>query len=78
MREREGGKHIGNVVKLMGFLKEHKGTAYSYEELAEATGISVGAVRSIVRQQKKEVDRRVIFDRERGESLCFVRIRRKN
>ena len=48
------GKHENNVVMIEEFMLEHKLSAYNREEVTEKTGVSSGAVRSILRNMHKE------------------------
>jgi len=69
------GVHETNVKKVIDFLTKNAGTAYTYEELSEELEMVEGTVRSIIRQNKDIVVRKVIGCKTDDVKRAYVMIK---
>ena len=70
-------RHEANTVKVEKFMIEHKKQAFNREEVAEKTGVSKGAVRSILRVMYKDgkLEKQMVKERN-GEKRVYYFTRR--
>ena len=70
-------RHAANTVKVIEFMQDHKKQAFNREEIAQKTGVSKGAVRSILRIMYKEgkLEKQMVKERN-GEKRVYYFMRR--